>query len=126
MQSRLLSLLAEIETAIRASLPEGDAGWESTRMANFHTGLARLTLRVQTPTGPEARGQLQMQHFTLADGRACVKVHLTWAGTDARRTIEIYAVPGMEWRAQVHRVAEAWLDGPTSAGTGGTALAAAG
>jgi hypothetical protein len=128
MQSRLLSLLAEIESAIRASQPGGDgASLESSRMVNFHTGLARLTLRAHTATGPEPRGQLQMQHFNLADGRACVKIHLTWAGSDSHRTIEIYTLPGLDWRVQVNRVAEAWLDGPVASdGSGSAALAATG
>jgi hypothetical protein len=96
-------------------------------MVNFHTGLARLTLRARTANGFEPRGQLQMQHFNLADGRACVKVHLSWAGNDHHRTIEIYALPGMDWHVQVNRVAEAWLDGPATAGdTGSAALAATG
>ena len=128
MQSRLLSLLAEIETAIRANMPDDDgSSLESSRMVNFHTGLARLNLRARTALGPEPRGQLQLQHFSLADGRACVKIHLTWAGSESHRTIEVYTLPGLDWKVQVNRVAEAWLDGPVTVNaSGGATLAATG
>jgi hypothetical protein len=94
-------------------------------MVNFHTGLARLTLRAHTATRSKPRGQLQMQHFNLADGRSCVKIHLSWAGSDSHCTIEIYTLPGLDWRVQVNRVAEAWLDGPAIAGDSGSAALAA-
>jgi hypothetical protein len=113
MQYRLLSLLADIENAIRCSMSDSDGlTLESSRMVSFHTGLARLSFRARGPCGPEPRGQLQLQHFNLADGRVCVKVHLSWAGSDAHRIVELYTLPGVEWRTEVQRVAEAWLDGP--------------
>ena len=84
-------------------------------MVSFHTGLARLSFRARGPGGPEPRGQLQLQHFNLADGRVCVKVHLSWAGSEAHRIVELYTLPGVEWRTEVQRVAEAWLDGPPAA-----------
>jgi len=113
MQYRLLSLLADIEKAIRCSLPDEDGiTMESSRMVSFHTGLARLSFRARGPNGVEPRGQLQLQHFNLADGRVSVKIHLSWAGSEARRTVELYTLPGVEWRTEVQRVAEAWLDGP--------------
>ena len=128
MQYRLLSLLADIEKAIRCSMPDSDGiALESTRMVNFHSGLARLSFRARTSHGAEPRGQLQLQHFNLADGRVCVKVHLGWAGSEAHRTIELYTLPGVEWGTEVQRVAEAWLDGMPSVSAGGNGyLAAAG
>ena len=120
MQYRLLSLLADIEKAIRCSMPDSDGiTLESARMVNFHTGLARLSFRARTLSGTEPRGQLQLQHFNLADGRVCVKVHLGWAGSEAHRTVELYTLPGVEWGTEVQRVAEAWLDGPPTAVAGG-------
>jgi hypothetical protein len=126
MQYRLLSLLADIEKAIRCSMPDSDGTTlESSRMVSFHTGLARLSFRNRTANGTEPRGQLQLQHFNLADGRVCVKVHLSWAGSEANRTIELYTLPGVEWGTEVQRVAEAWLDGPPSAVASGNGLFAA-
>lgn len=109
-------------------MPDSDGiTLESARMVNFHTGLARLSFRARTSGGLEPRGQLQVQHFNLADGRVCVKVHLGWAGTEARRTVELYTLPGVEWGTEVQRVAEAWLDGMPVAGESGNGfLAAAG
>jgi hypothetical protein len=128
MQYRLLSLLADIEKAIRCSMPDSDGlAMESSRMVSFHTGLARLSFRACGSGGPEPRGQLQLQHFNLADGRVCVKIHLSWAGSAAHRTIELYTLPGVEWSTEVQRVAEAWLDGPPAGVPGESpVLAAAG
>jgi len=42
---RLLSFLSDIERALIAESPVVDGGaWITTRMVNFHQGLARLTL----------------------------------------------------------------------------------
>ena len=126
MQYRLLSLLADIEKAIRCSMPDSDGlTLESSRMVNFHTGLARLSFRARGSGGQEPRGQLQLQHFNLADGRVCVKVHLGWAGSEAQRTIELYTLPGVEWSTEVQRIAEAWLDGPPAGVSSGNPLMAA-
>jgi hypothetical protein len=127
MQYRLISLLTDIEKAIRCSLPDADGTTlESSRMVSFHTGLARLSFRARGPNGTEPRGQLQLQHFNLADGRVSVKVHLSWAGSDAHRFVELYTLPGQEWSTEVQRVAEAWLDGPpVGVGSENTLLAAA-
>jgi hypothetical protein len=126
MQYRLLSLLADIEKAIRCSMPDSDGlTLESSRMVSFHTGLARLSFRANGPGGPEPRGQLQLQHFNLADGRVCVKVHLSWAGSAAHRVIELYTLPGVEWSTEVQRVAEAWLDGPPVEVAGANSMMAA-
>jgi hypothetical protein len=113
MQYRLLSLLADIEKAIRCSMSDSDGmTLESSRMVSFHTGLARLSFRARGTNGPEPKGQLQLQHFNLANGEVSVKVHLSWAGSAAHRVIELYTLPGVEWSTEVQRVAEAWLDGP--------------
>ena len=126
MQYRLLSLLADIEKAIRCSMPDSDGiTLESSRMVNFHTGLARLSFRSHSLNGAEPRGQLQLQHFNLADGRVCVKVHLSWASSDVHRTVELYTLPGVEWGTEIQRVAEAWLDGPPSMVQSGNGLFAA-
>jgi len=113
MEYRLLSMLAEIENTIRMSQPDEDGTTlESTRMVNFHTGVARLTIRARTPSGIQPRGQLQLQNFQLADGRMCLKVNLSWAGIEACRTVEIFTQGEMSWSREINRVAEAWLDGP--------------
>ena len=126
MQYRLLSLLADIEKAIRCSLSDSEGlTLESSRMVSFQTDLARLSFRARGPGGPEPRGQLQLQHFNLADGRVCVKIHLGWAGSEAHRIVELYTLPGVEWRTEVQRVAEAWLDGPPVGVAGENPLLAA-
>ena len=94
-------------------------------MVSFHTGLARLSFRARGPNGTEPRGQLQLQHFNLADGRVSVKVHLGGAGSDAHRIGELYTLPGVEWRTEVQRVAEAWLDGPPAGVAGENSMLAA-
>ncbi len=109
-------------------MPDSDGmTLESSRMVSFHTGLARLSFRACGSGGQEPRGQLQVQHFNLADGRVCAKIHLSWAGSAAHRTIELYTLPGVEWSTEVQRVAEAWLDGPPAGVPGeNPVLAAAG
>ena len=125
MQYRLLSLLSEIEKAIRCSLPDSDGlTLESSRMVSFHTGLARLSFQARGSGGLEPRGQLQLEHFNLADGRVSVKVHLSWAGSEAHRIVELYTLPGVEWSTEVQRVAEAWLDGPPEGINGANSLMA--
>lgn len=126
MQYRLLSLLTDIEKAIRCSMSDSDGlTLESSRMVSFHTGLARLSFRARSAGTTESRGQLELQHFNLADGRVSVKVHLSWAGSAAHRTIELYTLPGVEWTSEVQRVAEAWLDGPPEEAAGANSMLAA-
>jgi hypothetical protein len=128
MQYHLLSLLTEIENAIRAvQAATGGASMDASRMVNFQTGLARLSLKMKTAADFETRGHVQLQHFHLSDGRTCVKVHLSWTGSDARRTIDLFTLPNRNWSGEAQRVAEIWLDGLSSAKvTESTPLAATG
>ena len=113
MRYRLLSLLTDIEKAIRCSMPEEDAAvLETSRIISYHSGLARLTLKARSFAGLDPRGQMELQHFHLADGTLCVKVFLGWAGNPARREVDLFTLPGVKWDPEVQRIAEAWLDGP--------------
>ncbi len=113
MQYRLLSLLTEVEKAIRAGQEAlGGPPLDSVRMVNFGSGLARIQLKTVAPAGPQPRGYIQVQHFVLADGRACVKAAMGWHGIDLRRSVEIFAGPEINWTTEAQRIAEGWLDGP--------------
>ncbi|MGH7957353.1 MAG: hypothetical protein ACREH8_10110 [Opitutaceae bacterium] len=111
---RLLSFLSAIERALVAG-PNGTAGgaWETSRMMNFQHGLARLTIKPlanseQATTG----GTIFLQTFALPDGTLCLKGSLGWNGSDAIPVIAVYSTPGLNWRIEAARIAEAWLKGP--------------
>lgn len=110
---RLLSFLTDIERSIRmeANAEEG-AIWTPTRMVNFQSGLARLTLVAQEPDSGMPEGTLLVQHFGLANGSFCVKVNLTWEGSDASTALAVYETPVLNWKLEASRIAAAWMAGP--------------
>ncbi|MDD2763121.1 MAG: hypothetical protein PHE83_03985 [Opitutaceae bacterium] len=128
MSYRLLSFLTDVENVVQATAAATNGPrWETARIVDFHARLARLSFRQPATAGGGWHGHVQLQHFSLADGRICLKAHLSWVGRETPRTIEIYTVPGLDWVAQARQVAEAWFVGPPAAGTSvGPALAATG
>jgi hypothetical protein len=112
---RLLSFLTEIENALLAESPAIDGGaWESTRMVNFHHGLARLTLAPRA--GNEfTGGAIFLQSFSLADGSLCLKASLNWKGSDSFPVLAVYSTPQLNWKLEASRIAGAWLEGPREA-----------
>ena len=116
---RLLSFLSDIERAVIAESPAIDGGaWESSRMVNFHHGLARLTLKARP--GAEmisTGGTIFLQAFELADGSLCLKASLNWKGSDAFPMMAVYSRPSLNWKLEASRIASAWLEGPPAAGT---------
>ena len=110
---RLLSFLTEIERALAAESPAVDGGaWETTRMVNFHNGLARLTLIARAETGlPMTGGAIFLQSFALADGSPCLKASLNWKGSDALPVIAVYSTPTTNWKLEASRIASIWLEG---------------
>jgi hypothetical protein len=109
---RLLSFLTEIETALLAESPAIDSGaWETTRMVNFHHGLARVTLTPR-PGNEFPAGAIFLQAFTLADGSLCLKASLNWKGSDAFPVLAVYSTPKLNWKLEASRIASAWLEGP--------------
>ena len=127
MSNRLLTLLTEIERAIIANDPTPDEGrWESSRLINFHQGLARLTLSVSAPAGvTTVRGIVLLQHFILADGTQCVKANLSWAGVEKSSIYSIYSKPLLNWNREASQIAVQWLDGHLAAIEAAQAAAAA-
>jgi hypothetical protein len=115
---RLLSFLTDVERAIRleANADEG-AVWDSTRMINFQTGLARLTLTLREPDSGMPHGTLLVQHFRLANGSFCLKANLNWAGSEASPTLAVYDTPLLNWSLEASRIASAWLAGPPAVTT---------
>jgi hypothetical protein len=105
MTTRLLSFLLLIEDALSSRRGSSVA---STRMVNYHKGLARMAL--------EGGGVVQLQNFSLADGQICLKAALYWPSCDAPATHSIYPQEGFDWRNAAARVAEIWLAGPEAAG----------
>lgn len=111
---RLLSFISDIERALIAESPVVEGGaWESSRMVNFHHGLARLTLTARpgvqlTSTG----GTIFVQAFTLADGSLCLRASLNWRGSDALPIISVYSTPTLNWKLEASRIALAWMEGP--------------
>jgi hypothetical protein len=115
---RLLSFLTDIERALIAESPVVEGGaWVSTRMVNFHHGLARLTLQPRSSEVPFPGGTIFLQSFTLADGSLCLKASLNWKGSDAFPVMAVYSTPTLNWKLEASRIASAWLEGPPAMAT---------
>jgi hypothetical protein len=114
MHSRLLSFLADFERALLADDPSPDEGtWQTSRTVNYHNGLARLQLSVQMPDrSVKPRGSVLVQGYRLADGTACLKAHLGWAGSDASVIQSVFSKPGSDWKSEARRLAAHWMGGP--------------
>lgn len=112
---RLLSFLTDIERAIRveANADEG-AIWDTTRIVNFKTGLARLTLTSREPDSGFPAGGVLIQHYALANGSFCVKASLNWEGCEGSSVISVYETPVLNWKLEASRIATSWLAGPAS------------
>jgi hypothetical protein len=108
---RLLSFLSDVEKALLAESPAVDGGaWETTRMINFHQGLARLTLTPRPAADlPLPPGTIFLQAFSLADGSLCLKANLNWKGSDAFPMISVYSTPTTNWKLEASRIASVWL-----------------
>ena len=114
---RLLSFLSEIERALVAESPVVDGGaWESTRMVNFHHGLARINLTARPGNDlPVTAGAIFLQCFKLADSSLCLKASLNWQGSEDAPVRSVFSTPGLNWKLEASRIASAWLEGPGSA-----------
>lgn len=116
---RLLSFLSDIERALVAESPVIEGGaWQTSRMVNFHHGLARLTLTARP--GAEVSsggGTIFVQSFVLADGSQCLKASLNWKGSDAFPVMAVYSTPALNWKLEASRIASAWLEGPPATAT---------
>jgi hypothetical protein len=116
---RLLSFLSDIERALIAESPVVEGGaWESSRMINFHHGLARLTLNPRAAADlPMPGGAIFLQAFALADGSLCLKASLSWKGSEALPVIAVYSTPTLNWKLEASRIASTWLEGPPAQAT---------
>lgn len=116
---RLLSFLSDIERSLVAESPAVEGGaWETSRMVNFHHGLARLTLKARPGVELAAEGgAIFLQAFALADGSLCLKASLNWKGSDAFPVVAVYSRPNLNWQLEASRVASAWLEGPPAVAT---------
>lgn len=114
MHSRLLSFLSDFEHALLADDPSPDDGtWQTSRAVNYRNGLARLQLTVQMPDrSVKPRGTVLLQSYNLADGTACLKAHLGWAGAEATTLHSIFSKPGSDWKSAARRLASNWMAGP--------------
>ena len=110
---RLLSFLTDIERAIRmeANADEG-AIWDTARIVNFKTGLARLTLVAREADSGMPAGTVLAQHFKLANGSFCLKASLNWQGSDRGVILSVYDTPTLNWKLEASRIGTAWLAGP--------------
>lgn len=109
---RLLSFLTEIEKAVIAESPVVDDGaWETSRIVNFHNGLARLTLTPR-PGNEFPGGSIFIQAFLLADGSQSLKAVLDWETSNVSTVANVYSTPQMNWRLEASRIASTWLEGP--------------
>lgn len=111
---RLLSFLSDIEQALIAESPVVEGGaWETTRIVNFHRGLARLTLTARDGAAVSCPGgSIFLQAFVLADGSFTLKASLNWRGSDALPVLSVYATPMLNWKLEASRIAMTWLEGP--------------
>jgi hypothetical protein len=109
---RLLSFLTDIEKSVIAESPVVDDGaWETSRIVNFHHGLARLTLTAR-PGNDFPGGSIFIQAFVLADGSQSLKAVLDWETSNASSVMNVYSTPQMNWRLEASRIASTWLEGP--------------
>lgn len=109
---RLLSFLTEIEKSLIAEAPMVEGGaWQTTRMVNFHHGLARLTLTPRAGDIPLPQGTIFLQSFALADGSICLKASLNWKGSDAFPVMSVYTTPSTNWKLEASKIAGRWLEG---------------
>jgi len=110
---RLLSLLTDIERAIRLeSNADETAIWDTARIVNFKNGLARLSLTVRETDSGMPQGTVLVQHFALANGSFCVKANLSWEGSNATSILSVYDTPALNWKLESARIASTWLAGP--------------
>ncbi|HTO03356.1 MAG TPA: hypothetical protein VL069_06625 [Opitutus sp.] len=115
---RLLSFLTEIERAIRLETNADETSiWDTARIVNFKTGLARLTLAVRETDSGMPQGAVLVQHFALANGSFCLKASLTWDGSEANSIVSVYDTPQLNWKLEAVRIASTWLAGPPAEAT---------
>jgi len=127
MATRLLSFLTDIEQALlKESASNMGPTWDSMRLVNFKSGLARLTLT--PPHGAEVvapGGTIFLQSFLLSDGSLCLKASLGWQDSASTSLVAVYAKPNVDWKAEARQIASAWLAGPPAMATIETAPSAA-
>jgi hypothetical protein len=87
MTTRLLSFLLMIEDAL--SVRRGSSV-TSTRMVNYHKGLARMVI--------DGGGVIHLQNFSLADGQICLKAALYWPNCETPVAHAIYPQENFDWR----------------------------
>lgn len=110
---RLLAFLTDIERAIRMEANADESAiWDSARIVNFKTGLARLTLTCKEADSGMPQGTLLVQNFALGNGSFCIKANLTWQGSPATTTLAVYETPLLNWKLEASRIAAAWISGP--------------
>lgn len=115
---RLLSFLTDIERAIRLETNADETSiWNTSRIVNFKTGLARLTLALSEADSEMPEGTVLVQHFELADGSFCLKASLTWQGNESNSIVSVYDTPLLNWKLEAVRIAAAWLAGPPAEAT---------
>ena len=119
MSTRLLSFLTGIERALlQDSGATPAAKWSSQRSVNFKDGLARVIL---TPSaGSEASaggGSILLQSVLLGDGTTCLRATLGWQRSPATKLVAVHAKPNLDWAAEAHQIADAWLSGPPATAT---------
>ena len=120
MSLRLLSFLNDIEQALLAGAPsEGgnrsEGGWEISRMANYGSHLARMTLTPREGDGTRQAGSIFLQAFELADGVACLKASLHWKNHDRLTMLTVHAKKAADWQQQAASIARTWFSGPPPA-----------
>ena len=115
---RLLSFLTDIERAIRLETNADETSiWDTARIVNFKTGLARLTLTAREADSGMPQGSVLVQHFALANGSFCLKASLTWDGSNANSIVSVYDTPLLNWKLEAVRIASTWLAGPPAEAT---------
>ena len=115
---RLLSFLTDIERAIRLETNADETSvWDTTRIVNFKTGLARLTLAARDEKSEMPQGTILVQHFALANGSFCLKASLTWVGSESSPVVSVYDTPNLNWKHEAVRISNAWLAGPPAEAT---------
>ena len=120
MSLRLLSFLNDIEQALLAGISAQSGGgndgtWEISRMANYDSHLARMTLTPRQGDATRQAGSIFLQAFELADGVACLKASLHWKNHDRLTMLTVHAKKAADWQQQAASIARTWFSGPPPA-----------
>ena len=107
MNQRLLSLLSQVEHALRQTDIEATHHLRASRSVDYRQGTARLAFEQADGT---MWGAAEVQGYRLANGESCLKVTVGPAGAGLRRSHSIFPREGCDWTVEAGKIARSWLE----------------